>query len=58
MRVNVSPLSFALVSAVAHLEHTGPREPSSYLFIADSKFPLCLLVLVRKRLELLNRLCL
>jgi hypothetical protein len=27
MRVNVSPLSFALVSAVAHLEHTGPRDP-------------------------------
>lgn len=27
MRVNVSSSSFALVSAVAHLEITGPRDP-------------------------------
>jgi hypothetical protein len=31
---------------------------SSYLLVADSEFPLCLLVLVRKCLELLDRLCL
>lgn len=31
---------------------------SSYLLVADGEFPLCLLVLLRKCLELLDRLCL